>query len=242
MPAIDDFIAAMAAALERLQVIARRLSDARRAADDLAVEYRRLGSEDRVHDTTAIVEALEAQQSQVTVAAEHGKTVLARAEALRGGGDAVGKAGPSESSLRPVVASGTGPPPPLFVLDLADRLPGHEPGGRTRLFAYSHDDGVETEFASGRDRGAREGLKPEYARRFVVRDHAEGHVAAVMRRPDGPKEVTVVINNEPCPGPQGCDATLPHIIPRGTRMNVFLKQNGQVMPYATYEGTGKGIA
>lgn len=242
MPAIDELVAMVAAALDRVQAAATRLRGSRRIADELAGEYRGLGSDDRVRDVTAIGAALEEQQARATAAVDHGEAVLARVEALRGGDDASGGGPPPAAPLPPAVVSGPGEPVPPFVLELTDRLPDREPGGRTRLFAYSHDDGVATEFASGRDRTAREGLKPEYACRFVVRDHAEGHVAAVMRRPDGPREVTVVVNNEPCSGPRGCDATLPDVIPEGATINVYVKGNGQTSAYAAYRGTGEGIA
>jgi hypothetical protein len=76
-----------------------------------------------------------------------------------------------------------------------------EQGDKTQLFAYTDEDGEPIEYVSGRRRDAREGLKPEFARRFVVKDHAEGHVAADMRRPGGPEHVTIVINNTPARPP-----------------------------------------
>lgn len=137
-------------------------------------------------------------------------------------------------------SSGRRPVPP-FVRHLAKRLPVRGPGDKTQLLAFTDEDSEPVAYTSGRRRDARDSLTPEFARRFVTRDHAEGHVAADMRRPGGPVHVTVVINNTPCPGDTGCDATIPHIIPKNATMTVYVTDGTDVHHYGTYTGTGEGI-
>ncbi|WP_092980554.1 DddA-like double-stranded DNA deaminase toxin [Actinopolyspora lacussalsi] len=70
-------------------------------------------------------------------------------------------------------------------------------------------------------------------------DHAEGHAAAVLRalyRDTGSTEATLYVNNRPCPGEFGCDATLPGQLPAGTRLTVYWPTGYQV-----YTGTAEGM-
>ncbi|HEU5129274.1 MAG TPA: hypothetical protein VFU12_14905 [Glycomyces sp.] len=48
---------------------------------------------------------------------------------------------------------------------LAGRLPVWDEDEPTSAYAYSDEDGVETEFRSGKDARAKAGLKPGYANR-----------------------------------------------------------------------------
>jgi hypothetical protein len=77
-------------------------------------------------------------------------------------------------------------------------------------------------------------------------DHAEAHVAQDMRRPDASRDVTLVVNNEPCvDDPYGCDRLLRHVIPAGSQLTVYVRDPGApggVRLFRRYEGTGKGIA
>jgi hypothetical protein len=62
----------------------------------------------------------------------------------------------------------------------------------------------------------------------------EMKLAAHMRK-NGIRSATVVINNEPCAGPMGCDELVPVILPQGYRLVVH-GTNGFVR---VYEGGGK---
>jgi len=47
-------------------------------------------------------------------------------------------------------------------------------------------------------------------------EHVEGHVAAVMRRPDAPRRVSLLLTRPPCPErPYGCRHMLLALLPRG---------------------------
>lgn len=132
-------------------------------------------------------------------------------------------------------------PIPAAVRRLADQLPVWRRGRKTRALAFLDEDGAEVEFSSGGDPTAADGLHPRFAARLVTTDHAEGHLAARLRQPGAPRAVTAVINKTPCVGPEGCDATLPAIIPRDVRVTVYVGDANGVGHYKTYHGTGEGI-
>jgi hypothetical protein len=72
--------------------------------------------------------------------------------------------------------------------------------------------------------------------------HVEGHVAAIMRQPNGPSEVSLVITRAPCGEEFGCDATLRKMLPPGSVLTVYVQdENGVPRHYDTYEGTGEGV-
>ena len=81
---------------------------------------------------------------------------------------------------------------------------------------------------------------------WTLTDHVEARVAARMREPDGPREVTLVINNLPCDrGRFGCEALLRHIIPDGSRITVYVTDPNHadgVRLHRVYQGTGKAVA
>jgi hypothetical protein len=75
-----------------------------------------------------------------------------------------------------------------------------------------------------------------------VVEHVEGHVAAVLRGEKAPKEATLVVSKPPCDDePWGCDRILPHVLPRGTRLTVYIASENGVRDWRTYEGTGKWL-
>jgi hypothetical protein len=79
----------------------------------------------------------------------------------------------------------------------------------------------------------------------VVMDHVEAQAAAVLRRPGAAREANLVINNPPCDKagrPLVCEKLLPHILPAGSRLNVYLSDGTSTRFYKTYEGTGEEIA
>jgi hypothetical protein len=77
----------------------------------------------------------------------------------------------------------------------------------------------------------------------ATRTHVEGHIAALMRQPEGPKEVVLVVNRPPCPGQRGCRTLLPGMLPQGSRMHVYVAgEDGSVSLFRTYVGNGRGVA
>jgi hypothetical protein len=66
-----------------------------------------------------------------------------------------------------------------------------------------------------------------------------------MRELGGPRDVTLLLNNTPCTDdPYGCDRMLPHLIPVGARVNVYVKTEDPaeaVRLHGRYEGTGRLI-
>jgi hypothetical protein len=78
------------------------------------------------------------------------------------------------------------------------------------------------------------GLAHPGAKAWVANVHAEGHAAALMRRPAGPRQATLYVNNAPCAGRWGCDRTLPHQLPAGAVLTVYWPGGHKV-----YRGTGK---
>ena len=77
----------------------------------------------------------------------------------------------------------------------------------------------------------------------VIRGYAaQLGVAARMRHPDGPREVTLVLNNEPDDDPLGCDRMLPSILRRGSRLTVWVVDADGPRFFKTYVGTGEGVA
>ncbi|WP_460776798.1 DddA-like double-stranded DNA deaminase toxin [Micromonospora polyrhachis] len=74
-------------------------------------------------------------------------------------------------------------------------------------------------------------------------EHVEGHAAAVMRRPNGPKDAVLVVSMPPCPGPYGCATILPALLPADSRLSVYVVgADGQPRFWKTYIGTGEGTA
>ncbi|MCD0444278.1 hypothetical protein LO763_11660 [Glycomyces sp. A-F 0318] len=144
----------------------------------------------------------------------------------------------SDSAVPSAVTPSTAIPP--LVQRLAQRLPVWDEDEPTLAYAYTDEDGVETEFRSGRDAAAKTGLKPDYANRWIM-DHAEAKTAAAIRAATSDQRVTMVINKEPCQGVKGCDATLPAIIPARSSVTVYLRDGDGVSFYRHYEGNGEGI-
>lgn len=72
-------------------------------------------------------------------------------------------------------------------------------------------------------------------------EHVEGHAAAVMRRPNGPKDAVLVVSVPPCPGPYGCNTILPALLPAESNLSVYVVgADGQPRFWRTYRGTGEG--
>jgi hypothetical protein len=147
---------------------------------------------------------------------------------------------PIETAARPGRRHASRVPP--LVRQLGDRLPEGGKGRQTVIFAVNDDESTAIEFSSGRDASTKEGLKPAY-QRLIIMDHAEAKLAAAIRSSEGgARHVTAVINNEPCPGPAGCDAVLPGLIPSGTTVSLYVKTDEGTLFYGEYQGNGKAIA
>lgn len=136
---------------------------------------------------------------------------------------------------------------PAEVIRLAARLKPWQPGEDTVAYAFNtdHPGFGQKRFVSGRNSAGTEGLRPVRGGKgypVTVTDHVEGHVASEMRRPEGPKAVTLVINNEPCKArPFGCHWLLPDILPAGARLTVYVVGPDGPRYHNTYVGTGRGV-
>jgi len=74
-------------------------------------------------------------------------------------------------------------------------------------------------------------------------EHVEGHAAALMRRPNGPRDAVLVLSAPPCPGPYGCDAILAALLPADSRLSVYVMGgDGQTRFWRGYIGTGEGTS
>jgi hypothetical protein len=85
-------------------------------------------------------------------------------------------------------------------------------------------------------------LRPRWRHLDVALTHVEGHVAAIMREPDGPKQVVLVVSREPCPGELGCRKLLPGMLPADAHLSVYVADRDGVRYFDTYLGTGAGAA
>jgi hypothetical protein len=75
----------------------------------------------------------------------------------------------------------------------------------------------------------------------IALSHVEGHVAALMRKKDGPQHVDLVVTREPCKGRYGCDERLAEVLPRGSTLSVYVRSGGQLTLYKTFIGTGEAV-
>jgi hypothetical protein len=186
-------------------------------------------------------------------------TLLANYEAsIRGtsgspasaGGETSGAASTVEPATAPDEARSTDASKPLVpaaVVRLAGRLSPWQPGESAVAYAV-HSNGQQfsdVPFTSGRVPAAAHGLRQLRGGGLpvTVTDHVEGHIAAHMRAPNGPRDVTVVINKVPCDDrPFGCHRILPDILPTGSRLTVYVVDAAGVRYHHTYQGTGRAIA
>lgn len=156
-------------------------------------------------------------------------------------GNTVGCGGPSDqspSAERPVSADSGDVPE--FVPALAAQVPPRGDGDKTTGLMV----------AQGQQRLLRSGVRApvsdpghgltdrKVALSWAVRNHVEGHVAALMRERDGPNDVVLYLNKSPCnPGELSCDTLLPDIIPRGARLTVHVVDgHGKQIEQHRYRG------
>jgi hypothetical protein len=69
----------------------------------------------------------------------------------------------------------------------------------------------------------------------VIGSHVETKVAVYMRQ-EGIRDVTVVINHQPCEGPLGCDTLLPRVLPEGSTLTVYGTAQDGTHTKHTYRG------
>jgi nucleic acid/nucleotide deaminase of polymorphic system toxin/uncharacterized protein DUF6244 len=178
--------------------------------------------------------------------------VLSQARAAGGAEQTAAAGGGQEPPAGPLQESGEPEPLgddlPSYVRRVAAELP--DAGAKTvgRLVDRSGQplSGVLWSGKEGPGRDAPgirvDGPKP-WARMKTVRQHVEGHAAAVLRRPGAPSEAVLVLTREPCDGQYGCDRIMPETLPRGTRLWVYVVGTDGV-PYLwrgrPYSGNGLG--
>ncbi|GAA0507560.1 hypothetical protein GCM10011581_20680 [Saccharopolyspora subtropica] len=186
----------------------------------------------RLHDAAQHADQAAAK---LRTAAEHLTAYLA---------DTIGIAAPDTSSWRPPSyqpnMDAPAHPAPLHRRHL-DALP-KRPNRRSPTHAVlTTTDGTKLHEVNSGISGPGEGgpeLRDRWRNFAVATQHAEGHAAALLRtslRKQGITEATLYVNNRPCPGRFGCDATLPGQLPKGTRLTVYWPGGHRV-----YEGTGEG--
>jgi hypothetical protein len=109
-----------------------------------------------------------------------------------------------------------------------------EPDGRLR----------SRQIRAGQYPAAGVGLKPPYGQATAM-DHVEAQAAAIMRRPSGQREATLVLNQRPCNDavkPLMCEKILSKILPAGSRLTVYLTDGDRTWQHGVYVGTGEGAA
>ena len=74
---------------------------------------------------------------------------------------------------------------------------------------------------------------------MAVRDHVEAHAAAYMRQ-NQVMEAALYINKMPCPGVMGCNKMLPHMLPEGATLDVYVKTAGEPI-HIPYKGKSDSI-
>ncbi|MGH8793557.1 MAG: DddA-like double-stranded DNA deaminase toxin [Stackebrandtia sp.] len=119
--------------------------------------------------------------------------------------------------------------------------------GRKKTVGHAYDtvtgeqvgDGEIWSVREGPGRGG-SGLAAPWRQMESLTEHTEGHAAAIMRA-QGPRDVTLYINREPCPGPDGCRERLNEALPQGDRMTVFVVRPGGAVRRRKFEGTGEGL-
>lgn len=264
MTSVDDLLAQTSAAhasTEEASAPATAVGDkvnealtqtgaAKTTAEELAGALAGLGMGTKAEQTQAVGEHLEGLANRLHGVQDGAAALVAELLAIRtefasalraiqASKEALERA-PRASGSRSVPPGSNPPPAPPLVRRLAERLPVWDEDEPTRAWAYTDEDGAAIEFRSGRDRTSRTGLKPEFANRWVM-DHAEAKLAASVRESVKDRHVTMVINKEPCQGPKGCDQTLPAIIPAGSSITIYLRDERGVAFYRHYQGTGEGI-
>jgi hypothetical protein len=163
----------------------------------------------------------------------------------------------SASETEPTGAEGEHHPVPAYVQDAAAKLTWPSPGtNHTYGIALGadgqpiwRDTAGNPNIQSGRigpGQGA-PGLRREadtlWHQLKSATEHVEGHVAALMRRQDGPRAVSLALTQPPCSRrPYGCEYVVRSLLPRGSRLTVYVAdRHGTPRYHGTFIGTGEGV-
>ena len=142
------------------------------------------------------------------------------AEQMVSGARTVSGTGPS----RDPVGGASEPTPAPFIQEIFERLPDRpNDSGPTSGILTMIDGSKPIRVVSGtKGPGAgAPGLIGKTALLDSARKHAEGHAAALMRRAGAAKEMTLYLNNKPCPGKWGCNRTLKYQLPPGAKLTIY---------------------
>lgn len=84
---------------------------------------------------------------------------------------------------------------------------------------------------------------PKYHELAPILHHVEGHTAALMRRLNAPRRVTLLVSRDPCGGEYGCDTMIPRVLPKGSQITVYVAlENGTVRRWKNrFTGNGEGL-
>ncbi|MFC6022806.1 DddA-like double-stranded DNA deaminase toxin [Plantactinospora solaniradicis] len=149
-----------------------------------------------------------------------------------------------------LASSSPGGPVPGFVARAAEQLQELLPRGVKTVGMLATSDGAvrSKPVWSGEEGPAAgaPGLRRDSPRRWhqnaAATQHVEGHVAAIMRRPEGPRHAVLVVSKRPCPGELGCHRLLPELLPKGATLTVYVAgKDASPRLWKTYLGTGEGV-
>ncbi len=138
---------------------------------------------------------------------------------------------PMSSSEPPEVAAARAELPPPVVKGTRTRTYGEwssndAPGDRQSITSGTRDD-----FYADTQRYLQENGMGQ----TVIGSHVETKIAVHMRH-EGIRDVTVVINHQPCEGPLGCDTLLPRVLPEGSTLTVYGTAQDGTHTKHTYRG------
>ena len=136
------------------------------------------------------------------------------------------------------------PPAPTWVQDAAQQLP-QRPANKGptlgRLFGRDGHELIDAPIWSGENPRTVADLHPTLRNWVSPLGHVESHAAAMIRRGEVPKDAVLVINNRPCAGIRGCDRLLSAMLPKGSRLTVYVTDGQRTWLHRAYDGTGEGI-
>lgn len=125
--------------------------------------------------------------------------------------------------------------PTPFRSGIARRVPNAAVQGRAVGRLDRHDGSGSLPIASGSRTGLTDALRTNlgylpvgFTRQNMT--HVEAHAAAYLRLHPNITNATLYINRIPCPGPRGCLANLPAMLPGGVTLTVYAP-NGWMSVY-----------
>lgn len=255
MTGVGEVVAVLAVGLGRVRDTRALLA---RASACFAQAHARLagtvaGSRDaRADAATSLLTDAHARLQQADAALSHAVESVTRYVSAIGGhlpAVDVGK-DVQDGNWSTLAPSSPGQVVPEFVARVAERLREILPRGAKTVGVLATVDGTTRSrpIWSGEDGPAAgaPGLRRDSPRRWhqnaAATQHVEGHAAAIMRRPDGPRHAVLVVSKRPCPGELGCHRLLPELLPAGATLTVYMAgKDDTLRMWKTYLGTGKGV-